>query len=190
MRGSATEFEGVSMRVSSVGVLWLAMSGAAWAEDPPPAPVPAEVRALEGCWRGAGDVMGKPVEIVLSARPVALGTMLTVDADSRAKADAKDRYAAHLIFGGRGAPPKEGPATGVSGFWADSFGGDFTAVGQGAAQPGGFDIAYAYPDASFVNRWRREGDTLTWTIVAKMGGKENAFARYELARSACPAPLG
>lgn len=175
------------MRLASVSFLVLATAGAARAEDPPPAPVPAEVRALEGCWRGAGEVMGKTVEITLAVRPVALGTMLTVDADSRAKADPKDRYAAHLVFGGRGAAPKDGEPTGVSGFWSDSFGGDFTAVGQGAAQPGGFDIAYAYPDASFVNRWRREGDRLTWTIVAEGGAKAAPFARYELARSTCPA---
>lgn len=175
------------MRVLGLSVLAWAMAGAAWADDPPPAPVPAEVRALEGCWRGAGEVMGKAVEITLAARPVALGTMLTVDADSHATADPKDRYAAHLVLGGKGAAPKDGPATGISGFWSDSFGGDFTAVGQGAALPGGFDVAYAYPDATFVNRWRREGDRLTWTIVAKSGAKEAPFARYALARSACPA---
>jgi hypothetical protein len=175
------------MRVFGLAVLFSLSGACAWAEDPPPALVPAEVRALEGCWRGAGEVMGKAVEITLAAMPVALGTMLTVDADSRAKADPKDRYAAHLVFGGRGAAPKSGEATGVSGFWSDSFGGDFTAVGQGAVQPGGFDIAYAYPDASFVNRWRRDGDKLTWTIVAKTGVKEAPFARYDLTRSACPA---
>jgi len=178
------------MRVFGLTVLVSMIGVGAWADDPPPAPVPAEVRALEGCWRGVGEVMGKAVEITLAARPVALGTMLTVDADSHAKTDAKDRYAAHLVFGGRGASPKSGEPTGVSGFWSDSFGGDFTAVGQGAAQPGGFDVAYAYPDASFVNRWRRDGDKLTWTIVAKTGAKEAPFARYDLARSACPAALG
>jgi hypothetical protein len=178
------------MRVLGVSVLLLAAAGAAWAEDPPPAPVPAEVRALEGCWRGTGDVMGKPVEITLAAEPVALGTVLTVDADSHAKADPADRYAAHLVLAGRGAPPKDGAPTGVSGFWADSFGGDFTAVGKGEAQPGGFDIAYAYPDASFVNRWRRDGERLTWTIVARNSAKETPFARYELTRSVCLAKSG
>lgn len=175
------------MRLVSVSILLLAMAGAARAEDPPPAPVPAEVAALQGCWRGEGDVMGKAVDIILAAKPVALGTMLTVDADSRAKVDSKDRYAAHLVFGGRGAAPKGSEPAGVSGFWSDSFGGDFTAVGQGAAQPSGFDIAYAYPDASFVNRWRRDGDKLTWTIMARSGTKETPFARYELTRTACPA---
>lgn len=177
------------MRVIGVSVLLLASAGAARAEDPPPAPVPAEVKSLEGCWRGDGAVMGKPVEITLLAKPAALGTLLTIDADSRAKADPKDLYAAHLVLAGRGAPPKDNSpqsATGVSGFWSDSFGGDFTAVGQGQVQPGGFDIAYAYPDASFVNRWRRDGDKLTWTIVARGGGKENAFASYALVRAACP----
>lgn len=173
------------MRTVGVCALLLATAGTAWANDPPPAPVPAEVRALEGCWRGAGEVMGKAVEITLAARPVALGTMLSVDADSRAKADPKDRYAAHLVFGGRGAAPKDGPPSGVSGFWSDSFGGDFTAVGQGATQLGGFDIAYAYPDASFLNRWRRDGDRLTWTIVARSEAKEAPFARYDLARTNC-----
>lgn len=178
------------MRVLGASVLLLAMAGVARAEDPPPAPVPAEVRALEGCWRGAGDVMGKAVEITLAARPAALGTVLTVDADSVAKTDAKDRYAAHLVLAGRGAPPEDGAATGVSGFWSDSFGGDFTATGKGEVAPGGFDIAYAYPDAVFVNRWRRDGDRLTWTIVARSGDKENAFARYELKREACQKTAG
>lgn len=170
------------MRVLGLSVLLLAPVGAAWADDPPPAPVPAEVQALEGCWRGAGDVMGKAVEITLVARPVALGTALTVDADSYAKADPKDRYAAHLVLAGKGAAP-----TGVSGFWSDSFGGDFTATGKGEVQPGGFDIAYAYPDATFVNRWRRDGERLTWTIVARTGAKEAPFASYVLTRAACPA---
>lgn len=183
------------MRALNVSLVLLAVAGtgcgAAWAEDPPPAPVPAEVKALEGCWRGDGEVMGKPVTMTLSAKPAALGTVLTIDADSYAKADPKDRYAAHLVLAGRGAPPKDGTPkdgapTGVSGFWSDSFGGDFTAVGKGEAQPGGFDITYAYPGAAFVNRWRRDGQRLTWTIVARGGEKENAFARYALVRATCP----
>lgn len=174
------------MRRTGLGLLLLPIAGAAQAEDPPAAPVPAEVRTLEGCWRGEGEVMGKPVEITLAARPAALGTLMTVDADSHAKADPADRYVAHLVLAGRGAPPKAGPATGVSGFWADSFGGDATAAGKGEVQPGGFDIAYAYPDASFLNRWRRDGDRLTWTIVLTGNGRENIFARYALTRSTCP----
>lgn len=175
------------MRALFWGLALLAMTGAAQAEDPPPAPIPAPVKALEGCWRGAGEVVGKPVEITLAVRPVALGTALTVDADSRAKADPADRYAAHLVLAGRGPAPKDGPATGVSGFWADSFGGDFTAVGKGEAVPGGFDITYPYPDAAFVNRWRLDGDTLSWSIVARSGGKDSPFATYGLSRAACPA---
>lgn len=175
------------MRAWALGLALVAMSGVARAEDPPPAPIPAPVKALEGCWLGAGEVMGKPVEIALAVKPAGLGTLLTVDADSYAKADPADRYAAHLVLAGRGAAPKEGPATGVSGFWADSFGGDFTAVGQGEAVPGGFDVTYPYPDAAFVNRWRLDESELSWTIVARAGGKDTPFAAYALTRRACPA---
>jgi len=176
-----------ALGLASIGMAWVALSGAARAEDPSPAPIPAPVKALEGCWRGGGDVMGKPVEITLAVTSAGLGTLLTVDADSRAKADPADRYAAHLVLAGRGPAPKDGPATGVSGFWADSFGGDFTAVGQGETVPGGFDVTYAYPDAAFVNRWRLDGGALAWTIVARAGGKDAPFAAYALTRTACPA---
>lgn len=175
------------MRALFVGLALVAMTGVARAEDPPPAPIPTAVKALEGCWRGSGDVMGKPVEIALAVKPVALGTALTVDADSRAKADPADRYAAHLVLAGRGPAPKDGPASGVSGFWADSFGGDFTAIGRGEAVPGGFDITYPYPDAAFVNRWRLDGGKLSWSIVARADGKDAPFAAYALSRVACPA---
>lgn len=178
---------GWAVGLALIGTASVAMGGVARAEDPPPAPIPSPVKALEGCWRGSGDVMGKPVEITLAVKPAALGTAQTVDADSHAKADPTDRYAAHLVLAGRGAAPKDGPATGVSGFWADSFGGDFTAVGKGEAVPGGFDITYPYPDAAFVNRWRLDGGKLSWSIVARAGGKDAPFAAYALTRAACPA---
>jgi hypothetical protein len=174
------------MRALLAGVALLGMTGTARAEDPPPAPIPVAVKALEGCWRGDGEVMGKPVDITLAVKPAGLGTLVTVDADSRAKADPADRYAAHLILAGRGPTPKDGPATGVSGFWADSFGGDFTAVGKGEAVSGGFDITYPYPDAAFVNRWRLDGGKLSWSIVARAGGKDAPFAAYAMTRAACP----
>lgn len=174
------------MRALLADVALLGMTGTARAEDPPPAPIPVAVKALEGCWRGAGEVMGKPVDITLAVKPAGLGTLVTVDADSRAKADPADRYAAHLILAGRGPTPKDGPATGVSGFWADSFGGDFTAVGKGEAVSGGFDITYPYPDAAFVNRWRLDGGKLSWSIVARAGDKDAPFAAYAMTRVACP----
>jgi hypothetical protein len=177
---------GRALDLALIGMAFIGLTGVARAEDPPPAPIPAPVKALEGCWRGGGDVMGKPVDMVLTVKPAALGTAITVDADSHAKADPADRYAAHLVLAGRGPAPKDGPATGISGFWADSFGGDFTAVGQGAAVPGGFDITYPYPDAAFVNRWRLDGGKLSWTIVAQSGGKDAPFAAYALTRAACP----
>lgn len=178
------------MKVSSAlaGLLLSLTAGSALAQEAAPQ-VPAEVRALAGCWRGAGEVMGKPVTIILSAKPIALGAMFLVETQSQATADPADRYAAHLVFGGRTAK-KDDPAT-LSGFWIDSFGGDYTATGVGAPRKDGFDIAYAYSDASFVNRWTASGDRLDWTIVAKSGSKpEQAFARYALTRAKCPKTAG
>lgn len=157
---------------------------AARAAEPGTPPVPAAVRMLEGCWVGKGEVTGKPVIIAIKAAPVALDAMFLVAARSEAEADAGDRYAAHLLFGGAA----EGAPDPIVGYWADSFGGAYTAAGAGRPQADGFDMSYRYPDAEFVNRWRRAGDQLTWTIIARDGsGKEQAFAAYALARAACPA---
>src|SRR4051812_827770 len=92
------------MKVSQAlaGLLSLA-AGPALAQDAPPPQVPAQVTALTGCWRGTGEVMGKPVAIDLTARPVALGAMFLIETESQAKADPADRYAAHLVIGTRAA---------------------------------------------------------------------------------------
>jgi hypothetical protein len=174
------------MKVSSAltGLLLSLTAGSALAEEPAPAQVPAQVKALAGCWSGTGEVMGKPVTITLAAKPIVEGAMFLIEAESRAKADPAHRYAAHLVFGGRAAK-KDDPST-LSGFWIDSFGGDYTATGLGAPRKDGFDIAYAYPDASFINRWTSSGGGLEWTIVAKSGAApEEAFARYVLTRAKC-----
>jgi len=173
------------MKISNALVLLLPLAGGpALAQEAPPIQAPAPLRALDGCWQGAGEVMGKPVTITLSARPIVEGALVLVEAQSQATADPADRYAAHLLFGGRTQTPQE-PAT-ISGFWADSFGGDYTATGLGLATPDGFEIAYAYADARFINRWKVQGDRLDWRIVAKTGAApEKAFAQYALTRTAC-----
>lgn len=172
------------MKISSALALSLSLAaGAAVARDAPPAQLPAQVKALTGCWRGAGEVMGKPVMITLSAKPIVEGAMVLVEADSHATADPADRYAAHLLFGARTAKPSE-PAT-ISGFWADSFGGDYTATGLGSPTKDGLEMAYVYPDASFINRWTLAGDKLDWRITAREDGKDQAFAHYEATRVAC-----
>ena len=166
-------------------LLLLAAATPALAQDPPPAEVPAPVRALSGCWSGAGEVMGKPVVIALAARPITEGAMFLVEAESHATAEPKDRYAAHLVFGGRTAEAAGEPAK-VSGFWIDSFGGDFTAQGEGTVRPEGFDIDYGYSTQTFINRWRLAGAALTWTITSRrLPGKEAPFASYRLERTAC-----
>jgi hypothetical protein len=145
--------------------------------------VPPGVAQIAGCWRGEGAVEDKPVTMAIVARPAALGALLVVEADSQATADPADRYAAHLVFAGDGKP-----GTGVTGFWADSFGGGYTAEGRGKAGPDGFDITYAYPDGAFINEWRVLANRLQWRIIARGGkGSVSVFASYVLTRTACPA---
>lgn len=171
-----------------VAAVWLlaGMTTSALAQEPGAAPLPQEVRELAGCWKGSGSVMGKPVSISLIAKPITEGALFLVEVDSQAMADPVDRYAAHLIFGGRTARADSTDAANISGFFGDSFGGDFTAVGAGSAHPGGFEVAYAYPDASFVNHWEVAPTTLAWTITAKdAAGAEQPFASYEMARTEC-----
>ncbi|WP_146032571.1 hypothetical protein [Sphingobium sp. SA916] len=55
-------------------------------------PVPAAVKAIEGCWTGEGVVLRKPVTIDLGARSILLGAMIAIDVDSRATSDVSDRY--------------------------------------------------------------------------------------------------
>ncbi|WP_165184563.1 hypothetical protein [Caulobacter soli] len=173
------------MKVSSALIALLSLAaGPALAQDAPSAPLPDQVKALEGCWQGAGEVMGKPVTLSLSAKSVALGAMFVIETESQAKADPADRYAAHLVIGAR-APKGEIPAT-LTGYWADSFGGDYTTTGAGAVREDGFEIAYSYPPSSFLNRWTLTGDKLDWRITARDGDKEQAFAHYEATRATCP----
>jgi hypothetical protein len=102
--------------------------------------------------------MGKPVKITLTAKPIVEGALFLIEAESHVTSDPADRYAAHLVIGAR-APKGAFPAT-LSGYWADSFGGDYTATGAGAVREDGFEIAYPYPPSSFLNRWTLKGDRL------------------------------
>lgn len=173
------------LRLAALAALLLSPS--AEAAEPGTPPVPAAVRALAGCWEGRGEVMGKAVSIAADAHPVAEGAMFVVEVSSTALADANDRYGAHLIFGGTGQPAASGGEA-IAGYWADSFGGAFAATGTGETRADGFDVTYAYPDAAFVNRWRRQGDALAWRIVARdAAGAEKPFARYDLSRRQCRA---
>jgi hypothetical protein len=172
--------------MSVVAGVWMiaALAAGSAVQEPGAAAVPSQVTALAGCWQGAGAVMGKPVTIRLAARSVADGALFLIEADSEATADPADHYAAHLIFGGKSAP--EGEAETISAFWADSFGGDYTATGAGAPTADGFEVAYTYPDARFINRWALGAAGLKWTITMKDGAEAEAvFAAYELTRTAC-----
>ena len=168
--------------------IWLAammatLPSMAAAAEPP---LPPGLLLLSGCWRGAGEVEGKPVTMVMSARPAALEALLVVEADSVAVDDAGDRHAVHLVFAGDGKPGQ-----GVTGFWADSFGGGYTAAGRGKAGVDGFDITYAYPDAAFINEWRVGANRLEWRIFARGSqGSVSVFARYALTKAPCPVSAG
>jgi hypothetical protein len=147
--------------------------------------LPAALLAIDGCWTGEGHVMGKSVTMAIQARPVALDALMVVDAESHAIDDPVDRYAAHLTLGVSASGGEKAQSL-LTGYWADSFGGGYAAAGRGLVRDGGFDIDYAYPDATFVNRWRPQGQTLRWEIVARSpDGTEKPFAYYLVRKTVC-----
>ncbi|MFC0202692.1 hypothetical protein [Novosphingobium soli] len=166
-------------------VVLLAASAAAHSAEPGTTPVPPPVIALKGCWEGSGEVMNKPVTISIFAKPIVQEAMLALDVQSSAVSDVKDRYSAHLIFGGANKQPGKTEDQ-IVGFWADSFGGGFAALGQGEISSEGFNVTYQYPDDAYVNRWRLSGNHLMWQIVARdENNDEKPFASYSLQRVAC-----
>lgn len=146
-------------------------------------PVPAIITAMAGCWQGEGEVMGKPVTLRLVAKPVALGAMVTFDFESTAKANPKDRYAAHLIFGGGDNTLSGYVKEAIVSFWADSFGGAFAKTGRGRIHPDGFEVAYG----TLTDTWKISGTTATWQIIEHDGGsKPETFAQYSMTKTTCP----
>jgi len=163
----------------------LAVIALSTAAEPAAVPIPAAVAALNGCWRGVGAVGSKQVVVAIDSRLILQDAMSTVDVESSAVADPKDRYSAHLIFGGADRHASD-QGDDIVGFWADSFGGAYTATGRGRSRQDGFDVTYPYPDSAFVNRWTLSGDRLTWTIVARdQKGLEKPFASYTMTRASC-----
>jgi hypothetical protein len=163
----------------------VALSSVVDAAEPGTTQVPKSVAATIGCWSGRGEVMTKSVTAAVTAKLIVQDALLSLDAESSALADPTDRYSAHLIVGGTDKQPGA-TADQIVGFWADSFGGAFTATGRGEGHPSGFDIIYQYADNAFVNRWRISGDHLTWQIAARdQNGVEKPFASYSLHKAAC-----
>ena len=157
------------------------------AAAPGAVPVPDAVIALKGCWLGVGQAVGKPVTVALRSRAILQDAMVVVDVESSALADPRDRYSAHLLFGSaRERADEQGDD--IMGFWSDSFGGAFTALGRGSSRSDGFDIVYRYPDSDFINRWTLSGDKLTWLIVERTPKRvDKVFATYRLSRAPCAA---
>lgn len=168
-----------------VATILSAISATADAAEQGAPPIPASLVALNGCWAGSGEVVGKPVTTVVNAHPIVLEAMMTLDAASSAVADPEDRYAAHLVFGGAGKP-SGAQVDPIVGYWADSFGGAFAAMGRGVASADGFEITYQYASDAFVNRWHFSGGDLKWQIVARdEKGVEKPFASYVLRQAMC-----
>ena len=168
---------------ASSAVLW---AGVAAAQMPTSAPIPRPVAALEGCWRGTGEAVGKHVAVALAVRRILDRAMVSVDVESHTLGNDQDRYSAHLVFGGL-EPAQAVTKDDVVAFWSDTFGGAYAVMGRGRSLRDGFDVTYNYPDATFVNRWRLEQRGLRWVIVQRdHTGAEKPFATYSLTSAPCP----
>jgi hypothetical protein len=177
----------MSTKLGCAAIALLATASAVHSAEPGTPPVPKAVSNLKGCWKGRGEVMGKPVTIGVSARSIVQDAILALDVQSQAVSDPKDLYSAHLIFGGTNKQP--GAASDqVVGYWSDSFGGAFATSGQGETRPDGFDMTYRYTDDAFVNHWRFLSDGIAWQIVSRdRKGIEKPFASYSLHKASCRA---
>ena len=185
---SAARATTLRLKAGGVAAFAALLAGTATAQTPRPAPIPRALQDILGCWSGTGDAIGKHVSVALNARAILDGAMVTIDVQSHTIGDEKDRYSAHLVFGGLDRPAPVDRDDVVS-FWSDTFGGSYAIMGQGRSNNDSLEVSYNYPTATFVDRWRLEQAQLTWLIIQHgKTGPGKPFATYRMIRAACSTP--
>jgi hypothetical protein len=138
-------------------------------------PAHAALDRLAGCWAAAGTVGDKPVTMAMRGSWRLGGRYLLLEAQGL---DPADPYDAAVVLGDHDGDK-------VSGWWMDSFGAGYSAAGAGGADAAGIRVDFAYPNASYVNRFTPDGAGWAWTITEHKPAGDTPFASYRLTRSAC-----
>jgi hypothetical protein len=156
-----------------IPILFAAALAAAPAGDP----ALKDLRDLEGCWSAPGEVRGKATKNRVRGAWRVGDKFMVIQLNST---DDKDPYAAEIPIGA-GEKPGE-----LVSYWMDSTGGAFSTSGKGRLEADGFTLTYHYPEADYVNVWRRAGKGWRWTITETAPGKPSReFAHYDLLPSGC-----
>ncbi len=166
--------------MKAIAALLAACAAACAPAEPQPEPAPAAsaspLNGLVGCWSASGEVQGKHTENMMRAAWRLDGRYLLLEVHGL---DPADPYDAAIVMADSG----EGALTA---YWMDSFGGAYSVHGAGRATPSELVVNYAYPDATYVNRFNRTADGWDWRVDEERANQApRMFAHYTLRPGSC-----
>lgn len=142
----------------------------------PAAGAASPLQGLIGCWFSPGAVQGKATQNLVRGAWRLGQRYLLLEVHGL---DPADPYDAAIVMAdaGQGA---------VTAFWMDSFGGAYSVSGSGRAEPTGIVVSYAYPDATYVNRFIRTSNGWDWRVTEERANQApELFASYALTPTSC-----
>lgn len=142
------------------------------------APAEVSLGALAGCWSASGEVQGKQTENLVRGSWRLGNRYLLLELHGL---DPADPYDAAIVMADAG----EGA---IAAYWMDSFGAAYSVSGAGRSTGSELVISYAYPDATYVNRFARTAAGWDWRVTEeKLGQGAENFAHYTLTPASCDA---
>lgn len=135
------------------------------------------VAGLQGCWRVRGQVQGRASPSIARGEWHLGKRYFTL----HLRAIGSDPYEAAITYGA-GAQPQA-----IGSVFSDTFGGLYEpSLGLGGSENGGFVQRYRFADATYVNRFSRDGSGWRWTITEQPKDKPSSvFADYHLRPAPC-----
>ena len=137
----------------------------------------AVMSGLQGCWRITGQTQGKDSPSIARGEWHLGRRYCTL----HMRATGSDPYEAAITYGA-GQQPRA-----IGSVFSDTFGGLYEpSLGLGELEADGFVQRYRFPDATYLNRFRRSGSGWRWTITEQTKDKPpSVFAEYHLRPASC-----
>ena len=162
--------------VAIAGLLAIFAAGTLRAQEHPKvAERPAALKALDGNWVMAGDVMGKPVTYRMAAGPTLQGAFTEIHMND---VQAPSAYEARVLIG------YDAESNTVITHWLDSFGAKYSIPhGTGSITDHSIQFTIPYEGGSFRDTFTYTPETDTWLFVleaAQPDGTWEHFARYNV----------